>query len=126
MQKLKSLKQWIFQHSPGYEAHIEEERTKTSKMMYARSRISFTRVFAPGFHIEAEEYIMDKRLKGGMFRHFRYFGPRGEILFYFFLVLAASRLVRNNLQRENNIEEVLNDTNVFLRIDLSAEDRKIK
>ena len=95
-------------------------------MLYARRRVSFTRIFAPGIHIEAEDYIMDKRLKGGIFRHFRYFGPRGEILFYFGLVLGLRQLFLNNINREENIDSVLNDRNVYLRAELPFEDRKIK
>ena len=126
MDKIKNFRDWVIKNSPGYETHIEEERTKTSKMLYARRRVSFTRIFAPGIHIEAEEYIMDKRLKGGIFRHFRYFGPRGEILFYFGLVLGLRQLFLNNINREENIDSVLNDRNVYLRAELPFEDRKIK
>jgi hypothetical protein len=126
MDKVKNLKEWIFKHSPGYETMLEEERTKTSKMLYARTRVSFTRLFAPGIHLEAEDYIMDKRLKGGFLRHFRYFGPRGEILFYFFAVLAASKIFVNNLNREDNIDSILNDRNVFFRLELPYEERKIR
>ena len=95
-------------------------------MLYARRRVSFTRLFAPGIHIEAEDYIMDKRLKGGILRHFRYLGPRGEILFYFVAVLAMRKLILNNLNREENIDSILNDRNVFLRLELPVEDRKIR
>ncbi len=126
MDRIKKIKEWIFKRSPGYESTLEEERTKTSKILYARRRVSFTRIFAPGIHIEAEDYIMDKRLKGSTFRHFRYFGPRGEILFYSLLVIAGLRLFTNNLSRENNIDSLLNDRNVYNRIELPFEIRKIK
>ena len=87
MENLKKLKEYLWKNSPGYDHSIEEDRSKTSKILYSRSRVSFLRLWAPGIHIEGEDYIFDKRLKGGMFRNFRYFGPRGEILFYFFFVL---------------------------------------
>jgi hypothetical protein len=125
MQKLKYYRDWIFQRSPGYEKAIEEERSYTSKMLYARSRIGFTRIWAPGTHIEAEEYIFDKRLKGSFFRHFKYFGPRGEFAIYFITVVLLCKLVKNNLTRENNIESLLNDRNVYFKVDLPLEHRKI-
>lgn len=125
MQNLIKLKEYLWKTSPGYDLSIEEQRSKTSKILYSRSRISFLRLWAPGIHIEGEEYIFDRRLKGGMLRNFRYFGPRGEILFYLFIVLAMSRLFTVNLKRENNIESLLNDRNVYFKVDLPFEDRKI-
>ena len=126
MERVKKIKEWIFKHSPGYETTLEEERTKTSKILYARTRVSFTRMFAPGIHIEAEDYILDKRLKGGIFRHFRYFGPRGEILFYAFFVIVGTRILMNNIRREETIDSLLNDRNVYNRLALPFEERKIK
>ncbi len=120
------MKEWIIKHSPGYENTLDEEKTKTSKILYARRRVSFTRLLSPGIHIEAEDYIMDKRLKVGMFRHFGYFGPRGEILLYFFTACFATRIMLLNLRRETNIESLLNDRNVFLKLELPVEERKIK
>lgn len=125
MDKIKKFKEYIFKHSPGYEPELEEERSKTSKILYARRRVSFTRLFAPGIHIEAEDYIMDKRLKGGVFKHFRYFGPRGEILFYALFALVCARIAKNNICREKSIDSVLNDRNVYLKVELPFEDRKI-
>ncbi len=125
MENLRKLKEYLWKTSPGYDTSIEEERSKTSKILYSRSRVSFLRMWAPGIHIEGEDYIFDRRMKGGMLRNFRYFGPRGEILFYFLFVLAMSRLFKNNLTRENTIESVLNDRNVYFKVDLPLEDRKI-
>jgi len=125
METLKKFTQFIFKNSPGYEPEIDEERTKTSKILYARKRVSFTRLFAPGIHIEAEDYIMDKRLKGGILRHFRYLGPRGEILFYGLFAFSLMRLCRVNIDREHQIENLLNDRNVYLKINMSYSDRKI-
>ena len=125
MEILKKLKEYIIKNSPGYEAELTEERTKTSKILYARRRVSFTRIFAPGIHIEAEDYIMDKRLKGGMFRHFRYFGPRGEIIFYGLFTMTCVCIAKTNINREEALESVLNDRNVYLRLDLPYNYRKI-
>jgi hypothetical protein len=125
MERIKKFKEWIVKNSPGYENTLEEERTKTSKMLYARRRVSFTRIFAPGIHLEAEEYILDKRLKGGIFRNFRYFGPRGEFLFYFFVALCASKVALNNINRELTMNSVLNDRYVYNSVDLPFDSRKI-
>jgi hypothetical protein len=125
MERIKKTKEWIVKNSPGYENTLEEERTKTSKMLYARRRVSFTRIFAPGIHLEAEEYILDKRLKGGIFRNFRYFGPRGEFLFYFFFALCTSKIVLNNINRELTMNSILNDRNVYNSLELPFETRKI-
>ena len=125
MQNLKKIKDYIWISSPGYDNTIEEERSKTSKILYSRSRVSFLRMWAPGIHIEGEEYIFDKRLKGGFLRNFRYLGPRGEILFYFFFVLGVCTLFKNNLTRERAIESLLNDRNVYFKVDLPIEHRKI-
>ncbi len=125
MEQLKNFRDNIFKKSPGYVPEIDQERTKTSKMLYARKRVSFTRMFAPGIHFEAEDYIMDKRLKGGMFRHFRYFGPRGEIIWYGLATMALICVCKMNIKREENIEGVLNDNNVYLKLELPMESRKI-
>ncbi len=126
MERIKKVTDWVFKHSPGYENELDQARTKTSKMLWARRRVAFTRVFAPGNHLEAESYIMDRRLKTGIFRHFRYLGPRGEFIVYFAVVLLARRVYLNNIYREHNIESVLNDRDVFLKVDLPVELRKFK
>jgi hypothetical protein len=126
MDQIRKLKQYIITNSPGYEKEIDTDKTYTTRMLFARRRVGFSRMMAPGIHIEAEDYIWDKRLKGGFFRHFRYFGPRGEILFYFFLVLATARFFRNNLSRAEEIESVMNDRNVYLKLNLDYEHRKIE
>jgi hypothetical protein len=94
-------------------------------MLYARSRVGFTRLWAPGSHIEAEGYLFDKRMKTGFYRHFRYLGPRGEITVYIIIALCLNRLVKNNLLRESNIETLLNDRNAYFKIDLPLEERTI-
>jgi hypothetical protein len=94
--------------------------------MYNRDRIAFSRIFGAGVHIEGEDVIFDKRLKLSMNRHMRYFGPRGEILIYLGLVLFMSRVLKNNFKREESIESTLNDRNVYLRVELPLEERKVK
>lgn len=61
-----------------------------------------------------------------MLKHFRYFGPRGELLWYTGLIVGSYWLIRNNINRENVIDSSLNDRNVFYRAELPAEMRKIK
>ena len=78
------------------------------------------------FHIENQDILWDKRLKGGFFRHTRYFGPRGELIFYSLALITAYRLIRNNLNRENNIDSLLNDRNVYYPVSLPYEMRKIE
>jgi hypothetical protein len=95
-------------------------------MLYNRDRISFTRLFGAGFHIEGEKTLFDKRLKTGIFRHNRYFGPRGELLFYAGLVYLTTYFMKNNLKREQNVESLMNDRNVYLRVNLPLSDRLIK
>jgi hypothetical protein len=94
--------------------------------MYNRDRIAFTRLFGAGAHIEGEETIFDRRLKLSMNRHLRYFGPRGEILIYLGLVFVLSKIIKRNFLREESIESILNDRNVYLRLDLPLEQRKVK
>lgn len=124
--KINQIRNTILKNSPGYEPHIEKDLSYTSKIMYARTKVGFSRLFAPGIHIEAEDYIFDKRLKGTFFKHWRYFGPRGELLFYFFFVLGMTTLFRNNLSRDENIENILNDREVYTKVDLPLNDRIIK
>jgi hypothetical protein len=94
--------------------------------MYNRDRMAFTRIFGAGYHIEGEETMFDKRLKLSMNRHMRYFGPRGEMLIYLGAVLLVSRCLKNNFKREENIESVMNDRNVYLRVDLPLSERKVQ
>ena len=94
-------------------------------MLYNRDRVSFTRLFGAGFHIEGEKTLFDKRLKTAINRHNRYFGPRGEILFYAGLVYVMMTFLRNNLNREKSVESVMNDRNVYLRVNLPFSDRLI-
>jgi hypothetical protein len=94
--------------------------------MYNRDRIAFSRIFGAGVHIEGEDTIFERRLKVPMNRHLRYFGPRGEMLIYLGVVLLMSRCLKNNFYREESIESILNDRNVYLRLDLSLDDRTVK
>jgi hypothetical protein len=98
-----------------------------SKLLNSRKRVSFSTLFRPEnrFHIENEKIFWDKRFKGGFFRHNRYFGPRGEILFYFAVLFGTTNLIRNNLKREKNIDSLLNDRNVFYTACLPIEMRTI-
>ena len=125
MDYLKRIKNTIITTAPGYDKHLGDDRTKTSKMLWARNKISFTSLFAPGMHIESEKEIWDRRLKGRIFRHFRYFGGRGEIIIYTIFILSLARLARNNLNRQGNIESLLNDRNVYNKIELPFNQRVI-
>jgi hypothetical protein len=87
--------------------------------------MSFTRIFGSGVHIEAEKSLFDKRLKTTINRHNRYFGPRGEILIYIGLVWIATKFLRNNLLRDQTVESIMNDRDVYLRVNLPLSDRLI-
>lgn len=125
MDKIKSIKEFIFKHSPGYAHVVEEDKTKTSKILNSRSKFGFTRLFAPGMHIEAQEYLFDKRLKAGFFRHFRYLGPRGEFVWIALFVLGLNYIAKKNINREESVESVLNDRNVYFKVYLPKDQRKI-
>jgi hypothetical protein len=87
--------------------------------------LSFTRLFGPGFHIEGEGTIFDRRLKGTYMKHFRYFGARGELLIYALTILLMSRFIKRNFERQENIESLFNDRNVYFKVDLPSQYRKI-
>lgn len=126
MEFLRNIRDKIVRNAPTFDKNaLQEDRTFTSKLMYNRSRVGLSRALGPGFHMEAEHYLFDRRFKLPMFRHFRYFGPRGELLIYFLLVLGLKKLITNNLQREENIESQLNDRNTFLKLDLPAKYRRL-
>jgi hypothetical protein len=74
--------------------------------------------------LENEKFLNDRRLKINIFRHFKYFGPRGELFFFAFLLFVANRQIKNNLKREH-LEDHFNDSNTFLQIRLPAEKRAI-
>lgn len=122
---IKEIFDKLIKLSPTYDEEIKKDRTKTSKLMYNRSRVGIHRLFGPGSHMEAEHSLFDRRLKMQMFRHFRYLGPKGELFFYFLVIVGFRKLINNNLQREENIESVLNDRNTFLKVDLPREYRKL-
>ena len=94
-------------------------------MLYNRDRMAFTRVFGPGSHIEGEKYIFEKRFRIPMNKHFRYLGPKSEILIYIGVVWMLTHLAKNNMLRENKLESVMNDRDVYLRVDLPLNQRKI-
>jgi hypothetical protein len=94
-------------------------------MLYNRRKLSFTRLFGPGFHIEGQDTVWDRRLKGTYFRHFRYFGPRGEFLIYAGVICLVSGFLKRNFKRQDNIEALFNDRNVFFKLELPYEKRKI-
>ena len=128
MNLLKTLKETadkLIKTSPTYDEEVFKDRTRTSKLMYNRSRVGLHRVFGPGFHMEAEHYLFDRRFKLPMFRHFRYFGPRGELFVYFLVLLGLRKVINNNLQREENIESLLNDRNTFFKVELPLKYRKL-
>lgn len=97
-----------------------------SHILNQRKRLSLTGVLThEGFHMENEKFLNERRIKIRFFRHFNYFGPRGELFFYTVFLLGVSRLIKNNLQREN-IEENLNDNNTFLLLSLPLNSRTIE
>lgn len=77
-----------------------------------------------GFHMENEKFLNDRRIKQSIARHFRYFGPRGELFWFALLLFAGNRLIKNNLQRER-LEDNFNDTNTYLQLRLPYEKRVI-
>jgi len=125
MDKLKDLRDKFIRNSPTYDENIYKDRTFTSKLMYNRSRVGLHRVIGPGFHMEGEHSLFDRRFKLPMFRHFRYFGPRGELFVYFVVLLGLRKMINNNLQREENIESLLNDRNTFFKAELPLKYRKL-
>lgn len=128
MNYLKTLKETaekLYKSSPTYDEEVFKDRSTTSKLMYNRSRVGLHRVIGPGFHMESEHYLFDRRFKLPMFRHFRYFGPRGELFVYFLVLLGLRKVVTNNLQREENIESLLNDRNTFFKVELPANLRRL-
>jgi hypothetical protein len=125
MDAYKKIKDLILKYSPGADSY-KSDASYTTKIMYNRDRIAFTRLFGAGVHIENEDVLFDKRLKIPMNRHLRYFGPRGEILIYLGAVFLLSRMIKNNFRREEGIESLLNDKNVYLRLDLPFNERKVK
>jgi hypothetical protein len=122
---LKEKADKLIKSSPTFDEATEKDRSRTSKLMYNRSRVGLHRVFGPGFHMEAEHYLFDRRLKLPMFRHFRHFGPRGELFVYFLVILGLKKMINNNLQREENIESLLNDRNTFFKVELPVKYRKL-
>jgi hypothetical protein len=123
--QLKDLTDKLIKSSPTYDEEVFKDRSRTSKLMYNRSRVGLHRVIGPGFHMEAEHYLFDRRFKLPMFRHFRYFGPRGELFIYFLLLVGIRKAVTNNLQREENIESLLNDRNTFFKVELPVSFRRL-
>jgi hypothetical protein len=132
MESLKNLINKIVKNAPGYQqkkadgSYTSYLLANFSNMLYNRDRMSFTRLFGVGFHIEGEKTLFDKRLKTGINRHNRYFGPRGEILFYIGLVWIMTKFLRNNLTREQTVETIMNDRNIYLRVNLPYSDRLIQ
>jgi len=125
MEYLKNLREKLIKYSPTYDKTVYEDRSYTSKLMYNRSRVSLHRALGPGFHMEGEHSLFDRRFKLPMFRHFRYFGPRGELFIYFLLILGLRKIINNNIQREENIESLLNDRNTFFKLELPFDLRKL-
>lgn len=111
---------------PTYESLSDSNRSYTSKVLYNRSRIGISRLFGAGFHMEGEHSLFDRRYKLPMFRHFRYLGPRGEIFVYFLLLVGITKLIKNNLKREENIESLLNDKNTYFKVELPLIYRKLE
>lgn len=81
-------------------------------MMNQRQSIGFTRVFSPGFHIEWENKMFERRHKNPMFKRFRYFGPRWELIWIAWFLVFCRRMLLNNLEREK-VDWLFKDRNVF-------------
>ena len=126
MEFLKNIKNKIITDSPFYQKEAYMDVKKTSKLMWNRNRIALTRLIGPGFHMEAEKSLFDRRFKLQMFRHFRYFGPRGELFIYFLIFLGFKELINNNIEREKNIDSLLNDKNTFFKVYLPIELKKLQ
>lgn len=126
MDTLKKIKHKFLKECPTYDESIEKQKGFTTKLLYNRSRIGINRLFGTGSHMEAEHTLLNRRLSTGMFRHFRYFGPRAELFVYFLVLVSLKRLINYNLQREKNIESLLNDRNTFFKIELPVKYRKFE
>ena len=116
MDFLRNIKNKIITDSPFYQKEAYMDVKKTSKLMWNRNRIALTRLIGPGFHMESEKNLFDRRFKLPMFRHFRYFGPRGELFIYFLMFMGINRAIKNNIKREENIDSLLNDRNTYFRV----------
>ena len=97
-----------------------------SQMLNHRKRLSFSGIFTnEGFHMENVKSINERRAKINIFRNFIYLGPRGEIFYYFILLLGINRIIKNNFKREK-LEQNLNDNNAFLQLRLPIDKRIIE
>ena len=114
MDYLRNLKNKIIETAPSYEK-INPNSTLTSKMLNARTRLGFTRLFYPGAHIEGEVKIWDRRYKTGMFKNFRYFGVRGEVFYLFVFFYFLKKLSVRNFER-NKISELFSDRDVYFKV----------
>ena len=115
MNYYQQIKKYIIETAPGYEP-VDKNKSYTGNMLQARSKLGFTRIFSPGAHIEGEVKIFDRRHKNQMFKRFRYFGPRGELLWGLLLFSFYKRMALNNLEREK-IDQLFVDRNVYFRIE---------
>ena len=125
MEFLKNIRNKIIKDSPFYQKEAYTDSKKTSKLMWNRNRIALTRLIGPGFHMESEKNLFDRRFKLPIFRHFRYFGPRGELFIYFIMFCGINRAIKNNLKREENIDSLLNDKNTYFKVYLPANLKKL-
>lgn len=111
MDKLRALKKAIVESAPSYDK-MYDNKTATGNIIQAKSKIGFTRVFYSGFHIEGDKKIWDRRFKTQMFKNFKYFGPRGELLWLFGALVIFRTFAENNMKREK-IDKHFVDRNVF-------------
>lgn len=121
MDKLDQIKKFIIETAPAYDK-IDLNKSYTGNLMQNRRRIGFTRIFYPDFHIEGDNKIFDRRLKNSVFKSFRYFGPRGEILWGIGLALLYKSFTLNNIKRES-IEKHFLDKNVFYIVPNTSNNR---
>lgn len=125
MDQIRKFREWFMRQSPTFDENVLKKPGFTTKLIYNRSRVGIHRALGPGSHMEAEHYLFNRRFNLPMFKHFRYLGGRGEFFIYFLVVVALKRLITYNLQREVNIESLLNDRNTFFAADLPVKYRKL-
>lgn len=115
LNELKNLKEKIIKNSPSYVDH-SSKKTLTSKLLNVRTKIGITKLFYPGSHIEGEVKIWDRRFKNHPFKFIRIFGSRGELFYIGLAFFIFKKYSSINVERER-IVELLNDRNVFMKID---------
>lgn len=105
------IKKYILETAPSYDK-MYENKTETGNIIQAKSNLGFTRIFYPGMHIEGDKKIFLRKNKNQIYKKFRYFGPKGELLWGIGIFFTFSILTKNNMERER-LNSYLVDKNVY-------------